>query len=821
MIANEEETFFRNANEIASGVLKVQVHTYGEYFNDADPKELLESCNIYGLSGFKESDSFESVCDAIRQKGELTERSVADLARVALASWDEHGHDTQITQTLAKGKIDIRVETGEGIVPLEDDWEYIRNNKGRKKENAQYDFKRRMEHYGLDKVNYLARAKKLAEEYDALSLQDQAIDWSGKVFCFIGYIGDLDYYYYYSKYDKEAMEYTKCSCVEPFNNDVDYVVLGFKSIKAADEYEASVTYDFFDRHYEELMAHLLECKEHHIRILFNDQFKQEVDHLKQKDNARLYSDLYAGDTLISIEKKHFVLTDLQWDEDWIVNRVKKYGGIVHSNAVKMADYCVVGSQKDIWFGYSPKVKHMLEWKHKGSNVRFIPIEALISVLKDDQTREENERLAAIESKKEEAAQIRKAEEKRIQVEEARKQQEEARRLRAEERHRKAEQARAQQEEARRIQRRIQEKEMRKRAELAKQQKERLAEEAKAQKEQARQDAIANAVILYAPGKEPENLRMRLNTLFEKLNGAYPDKVISGLQKDHKKWAEAVTELYRLLGYPDGQAFLEAYGYTVVQNAGGRKATVDPVAIMEELHRRYPNGGATSVAALRADNPDIPWKTLSNNAREYFGNTLTAHLKEIGVLQGGSDGTGKSGEGTELSQILTETGDEPVDYAWDANVNIQTAQVTVEKQPEKEAVLFPAIQEGSVTDLLTWSEQKYIQTIRELMQKGLAVRAVDICGALGYSSAAVSNALRKLRGKGIIRTTASGVISLSENETNSLAESSENSSSFALRTDLTASEIKYLSAVEELNRKMGVVRATDIADYLGVSKASVS
>ena len=48
-------------------------------------------------------------------------------------------------------------------------------------------------------------------------------------------------------------------------------------------------------------------------------------------------------------------------------------------------------------------------------------------------------------------------------------------------------------------------------------------------------------------------------------------------------------------------------------------SVDPVSIMEELHRRYPNGaGPINLQKLSADNPDIPWKTLANNATEYFG-----------------------------------------------------------------------------------------------------------------------------------------------------------------------------------------------------------
>ena len=51
-------------------------------------------------------------------------------------------------------------------------------------------------------------------------------------------------------------------------------------------------------------------------------------------------------------------------------------------------------------------------------------------------------------------------------------------------------------------------------------------------------------VLYAPGAEPAAIKNRIDRLFEKLDGAYPDKVVIGLHKDHKKWGETVTELYR-------------------------------------------------------------------------------------------------------------------------------------------------------------------------------------------------------------------------------------------------------------------------------------
>ena len=55
-------------------------------------------------------------------------------------------------------------------------------------------------------------------------------------------------------------------------------------------------------------------------------------------------------------------------------------------------------------------------------------------------------------------------------------------------------------------------------------------------------------VLYIPGIEPDDLRKRLNRFFEKLDSAYPDKVVKSLYKDHKKWGETLTKLYRELGY---------------------------------------------------------------------------------------------------------------------------------------------------------------------------------------------------------------------------------------------------------------------------------
>lgn len=142
-------------------------------------------------------------------------------------------------------------------------------------------------------------------------------------------------------------------------------------------------------------------------------------------------------------------------------------------------------------------------------------------------------------------------------------------------------------------------------------------------------------VIYKPGKEPENIQRRLNTLFAKLDAAYPDKVICGLGREHKKWAETVTELYRILGYKDNESFLNAYGYTLLRVAGGRPTSTDANAIIEELKKRYPNGsGFLKIDDLFDANPDLApkKKTLMNTSKEKFGMTLAQYLKSIGILK---------------------------------------------------------------------------------------------------------------------------------------------------------------------------------------------
>jgi len=142
----------------------------------------------------------------------------------------------------------------------------------------------------------------------------------------------------------------------------------------------------------------------------------------------------------------------------------------------------------------------------------------------------------------------------------------------------------------------------------------------------------------AKGNEPLNVKTKLNNLLNDLKATYPDGVVRNLQRDHKKWAEKVTFLYRELGYPDGDSFLNAYGFTVERNITGRPKSNDYSAIIEELKKRYQDGPEFSkVGDLEKANPDLApfFKSMANNATELFGTSLKDYLKKIGILKGSS------------------------------------------------------------------------------------------------------------------------------------------------------------------------------------------
>lgn len=142
-------------------------------------------------------------------------------------------------------------------------------------------------------------------------------------------------------------------------------------------------------------------------------------------------------------------------------------------------------------------------------------------------------------------------------------------------------------------------------------------------------------VKYTPGNEPKELKLKLQRFFEKVNTAYPDKVLYNFYRDHKKWGEALTKLRRELGYDDNTSFWEAYGYTVVvQGATALKTADDYQKIIDELKKRYEGRACPAMNRLSIENPDLSGKikTLQNKAPTVFGMTLKEKLVAEGVLQ---------------------------------------------------------------------------------------------------------------------------------------------------------------------------------------------
>lgn len=136
------------------------------------------------------------------------------------------------------------------------------------------------------------------------------------------------------------------------------------------------------------------------------------------------------------------------------------------------------------------------------------------------------------------------------------------------------------------------------------------------------------------GQEPQNIKKRMDTLFAKLDGAYPERVIIGLQKDHKKWDETARDISKLLGYESKNDFLVAYGYTIKKAETGRPRTTNYNDVVGELMERYPEGAAfTRLGDLIDANADMraKLKTMSNMSKELFGMTLKDYFVSLGLI----------------------------------------------------------------------------------------------------------------------------------------------------------------------------------------------
>ena len=119
-----------------------------------------------------------------------------------------------------------------------------------------------------------------------------------------------------------------------------------------------------------------------------------------------------------------------------------------------------------------------------------------------------------------------------------------------------------------------------------------------------------------------------------LNQYYPEHVIEhAIDGEHKKLSERLAKARKLIGYASRTEMLEAWGFEV-RASMGRPRTFDPVALMEELARRYENRQKPVTAnELIGENPDLE-KALNNakfKSRKLYGAPFTEALRERGLL----------------------------------------------------------------------------------------------------------------------------------------------------------------------------------------------
>ena len=50
--------------------------------------------------------------------------------------------------------------------------------------------------------------------------------------------------------------------------------------------------------------------------------------------------------------------------------------------------------------------------------------------------------------------------------------------------------------------------------------------------------------IYSPGNEPDRIKDRIKTLFERIDSAYPDKIIVGYTAIIKKWGKPFPKYTR-------------------------------------------------------------------------------------------------------------------------------------------------------------------------------------------------------------------------------------------------------------------------------------
>lgn len=178
------------------------------------------------------------------------------------------------------------------------------------------------------------------------------------------------------------------------------------------------------------------------------------------------------------------------------------------------------------------------------------------------------------------------------------------------------------------------------------------------------------------GKEIDARTMkRLETFFERLLEAYPERVVIHFNRDFKKLAERGTALRRLAGYgEDNEAFFADFGFTYI-NALQRQAESHGTyeELVARLKEAYPDGivNLYEADAFRAD--------LSYFARKKR-RTAKHILRQAGVLRDRKEAKASAAADV-LTSPLTEIAE-----------SVKTVEPTPAPMPDRREALLRELEE---------------------------------------------------------------------------------------------------------------------------------
>lgn len=399
-----------------------------------------------------------------------------------------------------------------------------------------------------------------------------------------------------------------------------------------------------------------------------------------------------------------------------------------------------------------------------------------------------------------------------------------------------------------------------------------------------------------PGEEPVIIKERVDNAINSLNEYYPDHVIEGsFNREHSNLFSKLSGFYQWLGYKSMEEMLAAYGFKYNAKAG-RNKSVDPEAIIAELKKRYPEGTDLTALQIKEANPDLKIKSVMNLSKELFGMPFAKYLVEQGIVKEKKVKTAEEIEaetkasyaeslkdidnviqksllgwkplpnssenlleqlGRDISKLryknaintLSIDEDEHFDQLGVISVDttdnelremiqlldfnaichetgLKKGEIII-KGPKLDNIPVKKAQgthnSGNNNDALSKTQYDYLNAIKSLSSNGI-VRSVDIANHLGVSKASVSVALNKLESLGYALKNFEGSISITDKGEAALAAYTpevDTNISIPDSIDLSDSMKSYVATIIKLAEQNKVVRAVDIANELGKSKASVS